>query len=85
MHSRILTWVAAATLLAAPVLVKAQTQQTKNSQPSSYYVFNLGAPGGGTAAMASTINNIGWISGDAFQSGNTSEHAELWLGAPMAR
>lgn len=83
MQSRLWTWMAAATLLAAPILAEAQTQATKTNQPSSYYVVNLGAPGGGTVAMAATINNAGWISGDAFQAGNASEHAELWLGAPM--
>lgn len=73
--------IAIALAMAIPVTAGAQNQK-ENQQPM-YYVFNLGAPGGGTAAMAATINNIGWISGDAFQAGNTSEHAELWLGVPM--
>lgn len=55
--------------------------QTSAANPSSYYVFNLGAPGGISAAAAS-INNIGWIAGDNFTSA-TTEHAELWLGIPF--
>lgn len=68
--------------LAIPASLWAQAANGKDRN-TMYYVFNLGAPGGGTAAMAATINNVGWISGDAFQAGNTSEHAELWLGTPM--
>ena len=48
-----------------------------------YYVFSLGDPGGGNAAAAASINNLGWIAGDAVQPGNLTEHAELWLGAPV--
>jgi len=55
----------------------------KDSHPPKYFVFNLGAPGGGTIAMAASINNIGWIAGDAYQTGNASEHAELWVGSPF--
>jgi len=65
--------------LCYPSGAKAQTA----GKPLSYYVFNLGAPGGGAAAMAATINHRGWIAGDAFQAGNTTEHAELWLGTAM--
>ena len=50
---------------------------------SKYFVVNLGTPLGGTIAGASSINNIGWTVGGAYQTGNTSEHAELWVGAPM--
>ncbi len=59
----------------------AQAQQSK--QPSRYYVFNLGDPGGGTGAAAASINNVGWIAGSALQPGNASEHAELWVGTPV--
>ena len=58
----------------------AAAQHTK--QPSRYYVFNLGAPGGGNNAAAASINNLGWIAGDAVQSDGTV-HAELWVGAPV--
>ena len=59
-----------------------EAQQTRH-QPPKYYVFNLGDPGGGTSAAAASINNLGWIAGDALQSGNTTEHAELWIGTPV--
>jgi probable HAF family extracellular repeat protein len=57
--------------------------QHKDHEPPKYYVFNLGDPGGGNVAAAASINNIGWIAGDAYQAGNTTEHAELWLGTPF--
>jgi probable HAF family extracellular repeat protein len=58
----------------------AAAQQTESS-PGKYFVFNLGAPGGISAAAAS-INNLGWIAGDNSTSA-TTEHAELWVGAPF--
>ena len=42
-----------------------QTQQ-KTTQPPHYYVINLGDPLGVPSAAAASINNIGWIAGDAF-------------------
>ncbi|HVI09239.1 MAG TPA: hypothetical protein VND65_13200 [Candidatus Binatia bacterium] len=48
-----------------------------------YYVFNLGDPGGGNVAAAASLNNSGWIAGDSFESGNTSEHAFVWVGTPI--
>ena len=59
----------------------AQAQQVK--QPPRYYVFNLGDPGGGSVAAAASINNLGWIAGDSWESGNTNEHAFLWVGVPV--
>lgn len=81
MKFRILTCIAAIGLLLAVTPLAAQ--QWKNNPPSKFYVFNLGTPGGGTVAMAASINNVGWVAGDAYQAGNTSEHAELWLGSPF--
>ncbi len=52
-------------------------------QPPRYYVFNLGDPGGGTVAAAASINNVGWIAGDSFESGNATENAFLWVGVPV--
>lgn len=60
----------------------AEGQQAK--QLPRYYVINLGEPGGGNSAAAASINNIGWIAGDAVQSGNTNELAELWVGSPIS-
>ncbi len=52
-------------------------------QPPRYYVFNLGDPGGGTVAAAASTNNVGWIAGDSFESGNATENAFLWVGVPV--
>ena len=71
--------VAISTLAISGPLVRAQ--QAKRIP--RYHVFNLGDPGGGNAAAAASINNVGWIAGDAVQAGNSTEHAELWLGAPV--
>ncbi|MFZ0537823.1 MAG: hypothetical protein WAM47_13200, partial [Candidatus Sulfotelmatobacter sp.] len=83
MKSPILIYFAATCLFSGLVFPLAAQDQPKNDQPSEYYVFNLGAPGGGTIAMASSINDIGWVAGDAYQTGNTTEHAELWVGSPF--
>jgi probable HAF family extracellular repeat protein len=84
MQSKVWTFVTAIAgfaLLALPARF-AEAQQ-KPHEPLSYYVFNLGDPGGGTSAAAASINNIGWIAGNAFQPGNSTEHAELWIGTPV--
>jgi probable HAF family extracellular repeat protein len=57
--------------------------QMENQQPSRYYVFNLGDPGGGNTAAAASINELGWIAGNSYESGNTNEHAFLWVGSPV--
>jgi probable HAF family extracellular repeat protein len=57
--------------------------QQETRPPTRYYVFNLGEPGGGNGAAAASINNIGWIAGNALQPGNANEHAELWVGTPI--
>lgn len=59
----------------------ANGQQAKQS--SRYYVINLGEPGGGNSAGASSINNLGWIAGLSVQSGNANMNAELWVGIPI--
>lgn len=56
--------------------------QPSQSQPSKYYVFNLGAPLGGNPEPVG-INNLGWISGGANLAGNNAVHAELWVGSPL--
>lgn len=65
--------------LMVPALVTAQNRD--GGSPGKYYVINLGAPGGISAAAAS-INNLGWIAGDNFVTA-TTEHAELWMGVPV--
>jgi probable HAF family extracellular repeat protein len=52
-------------------------------QTQRYYVFNLGDPGGGNLAAAASINNIGWIAGDALQAESGDVHAELWVGTSL--
>ena len=76
--SMLITAVAAISALTISVSSAAQ----KSQQPPRYYVFNLGAPGGGNA-MAASINNIGWIAGSAIQAGTGNVNAELWVGAPI--
>jgi len=84
MKFRILIRITAVSLLATlMVSVRLAAQDQAKAQPPRYYVFNLGAPGGGTIAMAASINDIGWVAGDAYQTGNTTEHAELWVGSPF--
>jgi uncharacterized membrane protein len=59
----------------------ATAQQAR--QMPRYYVFSLGDTGGGNGAAAASINNLGWIAGDTVQPGSLTEHAELWVGAPV--
>jgi probable HAF family extracellular repeat protein len=66
---------------AAMTMTRLLAAQQTESSPAKYLVFNLGAPGGISAAAAS-INNLGWIAGDNFTSA-TTEHAELWVGTPF--
>ena len=84
MQPRILTCITAMAVfaaLASPLELAAQAPQ-KDSRPHNYYVFNLGAPLGGTSAAAASLNNIGWLAGDAYPTA-TTEHAELWVGVPL--
>jgi probable HAF family extracellular repeat protein len=83
MKPRILICITAMSLFFAGTFQLAAQDKQKSSQPTEYFVFNLGAPGGGTIAMAASINNLGWIAGVADQTGNTTEHAELWIGTPF--
>jgi probable HAF family extracellular repeat protein len=70
-------------MISLAISAKNVIAQDQLHQTHHYYVFNLGDPGGGTGAAAASINNIGWIAGDALQAGNATEHAELWVGAPF--
>ena len=71
--------IAIAVIAVLAISVQLAEAQQKH-HPPNYYVFNLGDPGGGSSAAAASINNIGWIAGSAFQAGNATEHAELWVG-----
>jgi probable HAF family extracellular repeat protein len=80
MRATVLTSIIAVSALINSVRI-AEALQSK-PQPR-YYVLNLGDPGGGNSAAASSINNVGWIAGDAVQSGNSNVHAEAWVGTPI--
>jgi len=67
--------------VAAMTMTHLLAAQQTESFPAKYFAFNLGAPGGISAAAAS-INNLGWVAGDNLTSA-TAEHAELWVGAPF--
>jgi probable HAF family extracellular repeat protein len=83
MQPRALTCVIPIALFAAlTVLVPLSAQTPQKNQPLKYYVFNLGAPLGGTPEAVG-INNLGWISGGANLAGNTVVNAELWVGSPI--
>jgi probable HAF family extracellular repeat protein len=47
-------------------------------QADHYRLFNLGNLSG-TASEGNTINNIGWAIGAADQTGDTTEHATVWI------
>ncbi len=60
-----------------PQEMKAQSQ-ANDAQPRGYRVINLGTLSG-PSASGNTINNIGWAMGSADVSGNTTEHATVWI------
>ena len=85
MKSRILTAITMMFFFAALTVPGRLTAQEQSAQPnpSNYFVFNLGTPLGGTASGASSINDLGWISGGALLAGNTTQHAVLWVGSAL--
>jgi probable HAF family extracellular repeat protein len=78
-HNALIVIVAISTLAISGPLSTAQHAK----QMPRYYVFSLSDPGGGNGAAAASINNLGWIAGDAVQPGYLTEHAELWVGSPV--
>jgi len=52
--------------------------QGQNTAPTRYTVIDLGTLGGVLGSSAHSINNKGWIAGDANLSGDMVEHAALW-------
>ncbi len=71
---------ASAALCAALTLPLQGTAQpsARAGARAQYAVYKLGAFGG-TVAGASSINNVGWVTGAAALRGNTTQHAALWL------
>ncbi len=81
MKSRTSTCMSAIALFVAltvPLRLAAQDQPEHRGQ-SHYRVVSLGVPLGGPASGAAAINNLGWVAGDSTLTGNTTEHAELWV------
>jgi probable HAF family extracellular repeat protein len=79
MKSTILICMTAMMFLGAatfPDRVAAQNQQS-SSTPVHYNAFAL-ATDGGSAGDGVTINNLGWVLGDANLTGDTVEHATFW-------
>jgi probable HAF family extracellular repeat protein len=64
--------------LAAGIRAGAQNQAPEDPLPH-YVVINLGNPNGGTSSTGNTINNLGWVMGQANLVGDLTTHAELWL------
>jgi uncharacterized membrane protein len=73
-----------ATALFATVAVSTGLGQVEQQkiETRKYYVIDLGDPLGVPSAAAASINNIGWIAGNASATA-TTEHAELWVGVPL--
>ena len=55
-------------------LAEAQTA----SAPPHYTVINLGTLGGSQSNGYGGVTNDGWVSGDSYLPGDTTEHAVLW-------
>lgn len=83
MRPRILTCIAAIAAICTLAISIPNSAAEEKEQPPRYYVFNLGDSGGGNVAAAASINNIGWIAGNAYETGNMNEHAFLWVGTPV--
>lgn len=49
-----------------------------NAQATHYRIVNLGNLSGNSSS-GNTLNNIGWAMGSANLSGNTTEHATVWI------
>src|SRR5215469_1966986 len=59
-------------IAASAIPIRAQEKQIH------YAVRNLGTLGGVLGSSAHSINDIGWVAGDANLTGDTVEHAALW-------
>jgi len=66
-----------AIVVAMPLWLAAKNHNDDPNQPR-YVVIDLGVSGG-NASAANAINNLGWAMGSVNLSGNTTEHATIWL------
>jgi len=64
-------------VLALPLELTAQGP-ANSAQEARYRIVDLGTLSG-SSASGNTINNIGWSMGSANLSGNTTEHATVWI------
>jgi probable HAF family extracellular repeat protein len=76
MKSWIVTFVTTMALLFAALVLPLRL--AAQEQADHYRLFNLGNLSG-TASEGNTINNIGWAIGAADQTGDTTEHATVWI------
>lgn len=58
--------------------------QVRSTAPKRYTVIDLGTLGGVLGSSAHSINNEGWIAGEANLLGDTVEHAALWRDGVVA-
>jgi probable HAF family extracellular repeat protein len=78
-----LSIIAAVSVVLSASAGMAQNQEPKK-QPPHYTVVNLGTPLGGSFAIGMSINFLGWVGGYANLTGDTSQHAALWLNSSRA-
>src|ERR1700724_1154574 len=85
MNSKVLTFMTAFLLFAAPAAVRLDAQDhPEQATAQKYFVIDLGDPLGGNSSQGTAINDFGWVSGSAFEPDNTPQHAELGLyGVPL--
>ena len=76
MKSWIVTSITTMALLFAALVVPLRL--AAQEQADHYRLFNLGNLSG-TASEGNTLNNIGWAIGAADQTGDTTEHATVWI------
>jgi len=86
MKSRILKFIVAMTVLTVLPLspeLSAQNLQSSNTGQTHYSVINLGTLGGSESNGFGSVNDRGWVTGDANLPGDQNEHAFLWRGGVM--
>jgi probable HAF family extracellular repeat protein len=67
-------------LLAALPVPAPAASDAASSQPVRYTIFNLGTALGGTSGAATSINDFGFVSGQALTAGSSTViHAVLWI------
>src|ERR1700723_3279043 len=76
MKSWIVTFITTMALLFAALVLPLRL--AAEEQGNHYRLFNLGNLSG-AAGEGNTINNIGWAIGAADQTGDTTEHATVWI------